>query len=425
MGKGILSMKRQKSFARGYSLIVHSFLTYWVYGTLIGAGLSVIVGQYCGMTGLDSNLVTSVNTVGGFLSVAMTFVIGRLVMAKGPRLVTVFSCIGTAIGLCLLANGTTLGAYVIWSVISQGLYNGYSFTTSNALITNWFPRKKGWIMGITTAGMMTASFTSVLLITVLSPKISFPAVCYLFAAFLALFGAVSGVWIVDTPEQCGLLPDNMPITEAERVVLGGGEGRRDWTAGQLILSRDGLCFTVGFGLLFIATTGGVTAFVPYMVERGYTPPQAVGLLSAMSVCGAVGSFVLGWVDSKWGTRKASLLFALLYVVGFFGSYLLRGTSALFLLPLAVTQFGGGANANLMASTLVSQYGRPNYAHVWSILFTGCSLIRNLCYLLIGTVAAYSGTFARVYLFWGVVSIVGMVLVAAMSFQYREAPPTGK
>ena len=65
-------MTQKKSFLRGYSMVVHSFLMYWIYGTLIGGGLSVIVAQYCVMTGLDSNLVTSVNTVGGFLSVAMT-----------------------------------------------------------------------------------------------------------------------------------------------------------------------------------------------------------------------------------------------------------------------------------------------------------------------------------------------------------------
>lgn len=107
---------------------------------------------------LDSNLVTSVNTVGGFLSVAMTFLIGRWVITKGVRGITAFSCVGTAVGLCVLGNGTGLGIYILWSVVSQGLYNGYSFTATNALIANWFPRKKGWVMGITTAGMMGGLF---------------------------------------------------------------------------------------------------------------------------------------------------------------------------------------------------------------------------------------------------------------------------
>lgn len=402
-------------------MVLHSFLMYWIYGTLIGGGLSVIVAQYCGMTGLDSNLVTSVNTAGGFLSVIMTFLIGRWVITKGVRSITAFSCIGTAIGLCILGNGTNLGIYILWSVVSQGLYNGYSFTASNALIANWFPRKKGWVMGITTAGMMAASFTSVLFITVYSPKIGFTNVCYILAAVIAALGLISLKWIVETPEQCGLLPDNMPVTDQERAAFGNGSARQDWKARELIFSKDGLCFIVGFGLLFIATTGGITAFVPYMIERGYSPVDAVGLMSLTSLFSLVGSFVIGVLDTKIGTKGASLIFAGLYAVGYSGAFVLRSTEWLFLLPLWLAMASGGANANLMASTLVSQYGRANYASVWSVLFTGASLIRNLCYLLIGTIVAMSGTYARVYLFWGIISAVSLILIAVSNFKYRPAP----
>lgn len=402
-------------------MVPHSFLMYWIYGTLIGGGLSVIVAQYCGMTGLNPGLVTSVNTAGGFLSVAMTFLIGRWVITKGVRGITAFSCLGTAAGLCLLGNGTGLGTYVLWSVVSQGLYNGYSFTASNALIANWFPRKKGWVMGITTAGMMAASFTSVLFITVYSPKIGFTNVCYILAAVIAILGLVSLKWIVNTPEECGLLPDNMPMTEQEHQVLGGGEPRQDWSAKQLICSKDGLCYIVGFGLLFIATTGGITAFVPYMLERGYSQVDAVGLMSLTSLLSLAGSFVIGFLDTKLGTKNASLIFAALYAVGYAGAFALTGTEKLFLLPLWLAMAGGGANANLMASALISQYGRANYASVWSVLFTGASLIRNLCYLLIGTIVTLSGTYAKVYLFWGIISAFSFVLLAISDFKYRSAP----
>lgn len=411
-------MAQEKTFLRGYSMVLHSFLMYWIYGTLIGGGLSVIVAQYCGMTGLDSNLVTSVNTVGGFLSVIMTFLIGRWVITKGIRGITAFSCIGTAVGLCILGNGTGLGIYILWSVVSQGLYNGYSFTATNALIANWFPREKGWVMGITTAGMMAASFTSVLFITVYSPKIGFTNVCYILAAVIAMLGLVSLKWIVETPEQCGLLPDNMPLTEQDRQAFGGGAARQDWRAGKLLCSRDGICYVIGFGLLFIATTGGITAFVPYMVERSYSPVDAVGLMSLTSLFSLIGSFIIGVLDSKLGTKKASLIFAALYAIGYSGAFFLNGTDKLFLLPLWLAMASGGANANLMASALVSQYGRANYASVWSVLFTGASLIRNLCYLLIGTIVSWSGTYARVYLFWGIISAFSLVLLAISDFNYR-------
>ena len=62
-------------------------------------------------------------------------------------------------------------------------------------------------MGITTVGMMAASFTSVLFITVYSPQIRFTNVCYILHGRDCGAGARSSLrWIVDTPEECGLLP---------------------------------------------------------------------------------------------------------------------------------------------------------------------------------------------------------------------------
>ena len=109
------------------------------------------------------------------------------------------------------------------------------------------------------------------------------------------------------------------------------------------------------------------------------------------------------------------------MIGYSGAFALTGIDKLFLLPLWLAMASGGANANLMASTLVSQYGRANYASVWSVLFTGASLIRNLCYLLIGAIASLSGTYARVYLFWGIISAFSFVLLAVSNFKYRPAP----
>ena len=42
-------------------------------------------------------------------------------------------------------------------------------------------------------------------------------------------------------------------------------------------------------------------------------------------------------------------------------------------------------------------------------------------LLIGAIASLSGTYARVYLFWGIISAFSFVLLAVSNFKYRPAP----
>ena len=416
-----MKTKAEKSFLRGYSLVLHSFLTYLIYGTLAGVGVSTIVRLYAEKNNLDQNIITSVNTIGGFVGVIMTFVIGSLIVKRGPRLVTCFSCLATAVGLLILGYGQTLGMYIVWAAICQSTFNGYSWSSTNALMTNWFPRKKGFVMGITTAGMMAASFTTIMFMTAFSPIIGFDNVCLIFAIGIAVFGLITLAWVRDTPEECGLLPDNMEMTAAERARLGGGENPQVWKIRDLVFSKDGMLFIFGWGLLYIASTGGATAFVPYMIEEGFTPTRAVFLMSIMSVCSALGSLLLGAVDTKFGTKKASLLFALMYTVGYTGAWLAHANpwAAFAMATCALT--AGGANANLVASTLVEQYGRPHYAHVWKILYTGANLLRNLCFLAIGTIVSLSGTYSRVFLFWGVVSLVSFFCVLFSNYAYRSAP----
>lgn len=411
----------KKSFARGYSLILHSFLTYLIYGTLAGAGVSTIVRLFAEKNGLDENIITSVNTIGGFVGVVMTFVIGSLLVKRGPRLVTCFSCLATAVGLLILGYGKTMGMYIVWAAICQSTFNGYSWSSANALMTNWFPRKKGFVMGITTAGMMAASFTAIMFMTVYSPIIGFDKVCLIFAAVIAVFGLVTLVWVRDTPEECGLLPDNQPITEEERSRLGNGQNLQVWKVRDLIFSKDGILFILAWGLLYIASTGGVAAFVPYMIEEGFTPAKAVGLMSVMSLMSLIGSLIFGFIDTKFGTKKASLVFAFTYAAGYTGAFLCHSSPWLAFAMATCALMAGGANANLVASTLVEQYGRPNYAHCWKILYTGANLLRNMCFLAIGTIVAISGSYSRVYLFWGIVSLISFFCVLASNYSYRKAP----
>ncbi len=56
-------MERKKSFALGYSLVLHSLLTYLIYGATAVTGLNIIVPAFSKMNGLDQNAVLAANTI--------------------------------------------------------------------------------------------------------------------------------------------------------------------------------------------------------------------------------------------------------------------------------------------------------------------------------------------------------------------------
>lgn len=255
------------------SLALENYAQMASYGSFLFAGLNVIAATtlkfFCRKFGKPC-------MTGGIVLMAVGLFL--LAACKSVSRVWLIFAATAVIGFGIFKSAS----FVFLSIPLEKGATSRGFSYFNALIANWFLRKKGWEMGIITAGMMAAFFTSVLFITVYSPKIGFTNVCYI--------------------------------------------------------------------LIFIVTKGGITAFVPYMLKRGYSQVDAVGLMSLTNLFSLVGSFVIGVLD----TKKASL-------------------------------------------------------------------IRNLCYLLIGASASLSGTYARVYLFWGVISAFSFVLLALSNFKYRPAP----
>ena len=167
-------MERKKSFALGYSLVLHSLLTYLIYGATAVTGLNIIVPAFSKMNGLDQNAVLAANTIGSFISAFACLALGKLILVKGIRFTTAISAIaGGILGFGLLGLVHSIAGYAVCTIFIQGMIYGYSWTATNALITNWWPRKKGVIMGITTSGIMLASLTLFQLMNVINASLVF------------------------------------------------------------------------------------------------------------------------------------------------------------------------------------------------------------------------------------------------------------
>ena len=156
------------------------------------------------------------------------------------------------------------------------------------------------------------------------------------------------------------------------------------------------------------------------MELGFDNVTAVLLLTLASIGAMIGSVVMGWLDTRFGTKPATLIMAVVYAVcgfamGIFG--------ILKLVPLAVgfmflINFVGGGLANLGGSLVINMYGRNSYNQAWRYLNTGAQLIKACCYAAIGTLAARGGyTYANFV--WGIVSTIAVITIAAGSFALRQ------
>ena len=412
-------MSQKKSFALGYSYIVETFIGWLFYGLLIASGISTIIMSFSQTTGIASTTLFSVNTIGGYISVIGVFGCSYLIKKKSIRFTTALSYLISALGVLIVGHGQSIGAFIIFSALTQFFYHGYSYGSANALIGNWFPRKRGVVMGIVTAGIMCASFTGVLFMTKMTPVIGWGMVCNIIAGILLVLGIACWFWIRDYPEDVGLLPDNMPISESERLALQPNQ-KEVWTAKEILAHKDGILYIIGFGCLNMTGTGSLTITVPFLMELGYNNVTAVMIMSGCSIGAMLGSIVMGWFDTKLGTKAATLIMAVVYAVCGFGMGIF-GVAKNVPLALAFTvliNFVGGGLANLGGSLVLNMYGRNSYNQAWRYLNTGAQLIKACCYAAIGGLAMAMGAYSYANFVWGIVSTIAVVAIACGSFRLR-------
>lgn len=411
---------QKKSFALGYSLILHSCITYILYATIGGSGLSTIVAFFSEKTGLNAATVTSVNTYGGILASFAVFFMGRVVSRYGVRLVTTISLFIGGASMFLLAHGNTLAIYILVSIITQLTINAYCFTGTGTLITSWYPRTKGFIMGWTTTGIMISAFTGIAFISAFTPRIGFSATMSIVGGFMILFGIASWFWVRNSPEEVGLLPDNKPVSAEEKAFLGSGGQKLDWSIKDLLLSKDGFLICLSLGLACLCTSGVAITFIPTLMELGYERMTAVGIFGIVSLISCLGSIILGWVDEKYGTRRGIFIFFGFYIAGFFAAYFLQAPVSV-IIAMTIAYFASGAFQNLTASLMGSMYGRDNYARVWSVLYTVIWMIRCLAFLAIGIIISTFGGYKQTLIFFAVLSVIAMFVFIPINTKYRVAP----
>ena len=413
-------MENKKSFALGYSYVLESFLSWFFYGLLVASGLSTIIMNFSTKTGIPVASIYSVNTIGGYLSVVGVFVCSAIMKKKGIRFLTTISYLLTAVGVLIVGHGNTIGAYIAFSAITQFFYHGYCYGASNALIANWFPRKRGYILGISTTGLMVSTFTGVMFTTKMAPVIGWANMCNFWAVVVIVMGVISWFWIKERPEDCGLLPDNQPMSEDERIKF-APPTKELWTAGEILKNKDSILYIVGMGCLNMVGTGLLTMSIPYMMELGFDNVTAVWISSLGGALAIVGSVLLGAVDTKFGTKPATVALAICYTAGpllvfFFNKLeLLPAILAFYLVSLGA----GGALANVGGSMVVNMYGRSGYNQAWRYLNTGAQLLKACCYTAIGGITLTLGSYAYVCVVWGLVALIGLICISAGKFSYRE------
>ncbi len=404
---------------RGWFLVIFFGIMLFLNSSYTADGMNIIIPTLAGKNGWDPNLMLSMNGIGGYISVIGAFALSACVTKFGAKAVTIVSLVFVIIAYALIGFVSGWWAWVLGIILINVFCNGFSFCAGSALIANWFPTKKGLVMGWSTMGNNLASAIFIPIFALcLRGGVGVPFVVNILFCVLMLILCIA--FIRNTPEEYGLAPDNEPTSKEELTKMQKimAAYKSPWTTKKLLSDREIWLCGLGYGLLFMATVGMICQFVVYIpsLPFGFTTDSATGMLSIAAVVGIVASYLWGIVDQKWGTKAASMLLALWFAV----AILLLIMPSKICVWIGVIMFGCalGGNTNFATSMCASLFGRFDFNRAFNIVFPITCIFRATAAVIMGALlAACGGNFKVPY----IVFIVGAVVAFFLFMGVRYKP----
>ncbi|MGL5259974.1 MAG: MFS transporter [Lachnospiraceae bacterium] len=397
----------------GWMTIIYCLLMFWFYVGMVNDGSNFTAPAVAERLGVEKGVILNLNSVAGIVGILFFVIIGRLNHKIGARLTSGIFIIVAALAYMAMGNSNNVIMYAISMCFVVGGIMSAGYIAGGALVAQWFPKKKGIVMGYTTMGHNLASAFYVPLIGYLVGTrgiqigvipISMAAIC---------LGVLGLVFIRNTPQERGLNPDNVSdeIYKTE-YFLGDDDQDGGWTTKKLLSLKETWLAAITTGFYQICSVGVMTQLVSRNVELGFTVNTAVAIMTVLACVGVFGSWLIGVFDDKFGTKRTMMGFGIWYGIALICN--ITEIRVLVYVSLFMIAIGIGGSANFTTSLPASIFGRHGFAKINSVLFPIQGAITALCFAVNGVVSLITGSLRMSYAVFASIAFINVILVSLIT-----------
>lgn len=358
------------------------------------------------------SLYFSLITIVGLITLP---IYGRLIERYGARPFVVFGGLWTGLTMAALSMCHDLMAfYVVGCLIGLGFF-GCSYAAVPVIVSAWFVKKNGMIMGLTAA----CGGTIGMLLSLVFPSFiignGWEAGYVLLGAIVLVLTVPAGVLLLRSwPSDVGMKPygfnEEDAIEDSESVMSG--------VPYKKALRMPQLWVMILAFVLLMMTIMITQHLAAYFVSVGFDAVMAGVFLSVMSAGIIVTNMLSGVITDKIGLKKALIICSVLYCASF---VLLPLSGSIVFISIALFFMSiGNANCSVFAPIVTQAvFGRLDYASIWGLASMANVLGQALGTPLWGLAFDLTGSYA-VAMYTSAVIVVAALL--ALLWVTRLATP---
>lgn len=410
------------NFGIGWGTILYCLLMFFLYVGMINDGTNVLAPAAAANCGVEPGTIITMNGYAGMIAVIGFIIAGQINKKIGPRLTSAICLIISGVTYIGCGNATSVMFYTVCMTLCATGMMSAGYVAGGTLVANWFPKKKGIVMGYTTMGHNFASAFYVAIMTGLIATMgSMNKASWLLGVAAIILGIVGFIFMRNTPQERGINPDNVS-DEVYASEYDTAEDDSDWTTIKLLKTKETWFAAIFTGLFQICSVGVMQQLVTRNIrDFGMTQGAALTLMTIVALIGVFGSWIIGVIDQKIGTKKTMQFFGIWYAAALVINVLAKGqVGLLFYLSILMIGMGIGGSANFTTSLPTSIFGRQGFDKVNSVVFPIQGFVTAWCFVVNGIVTNVIGNLSVAYIIFAVGAVIVSVCVTFVDeYKYNK------
>ena len=343
-------------------------------------------------------------------------VIGVFISKYSIRLLMCSGTLLMSLGFFILSQAQELWhLYLSFGVIVSAGMAMSGPLPNNALLANWFVKRRGTAMGISQFGLTISGTILVPIATWLVLEFGWRATVMLMSlAVPSIMIPIILFMVIKTPEEKGLLPDGDSAADSNPEP---NIDQEVWTMGRAIREKRIWLLTLVVGPAFMGIGAIVLSIHSHATDLGLAAMEASSVVAAMTLTGAIAKPLFGTVADYYDKRLVMGMSLILQFTGVACIIFLEGYSGL-ILAGAIFGLGYGGVMPLWGILLGAMFGRHAFSRIM-----GFMMPLTLPFTLVGLpfttlVFERTGSYVPAY-----ATLLGAFVLAAISLLFLRLPPS--